>query len=130
MAKKGALIKTFRSIRISEGLIIKIQEWLESKENEKLGIESVKDALEYNSRKGLQSRNKNKNTAKRMVLLKNPKVGNMEKHDDAIRISDGLIISFENWLQTKDAEKAGIDSLKDALEYFTRLGMKSITIQK
>ena len=132
MAKKGGLIKTFRSIRISDGLIIKIEDWLESKENEKLGIESVKDALEYHARKGLQSINKNRNTAKRVVLLKNPDVKKSSKFKEPenIRISDRLIVSFEIWLETKDAEKAGIDTLKDAMEYFTRLGMKSTIIQR
>ncbi|KKM08702.1 hypothetical protein LCGC14_1723480 [marine sediment metagenome] len=132
MAKKGGLIKTFRSIRISDGLIIKIEDWLESKENEKLGIESVKDALEYHARKGLQSINKNRNTAKRVVLLKNPDVKKSSKlkEPENIRISDRLIVSFEIWLETKDAEKAGIDTLKDAMEYFTRLGMKSTIIQR
>ena len=132
MAKKGALIKTFRSIRISDGLKIKTEEWLESKENEKLGIESVKDALEYHARKGLQSINKNKNTAKRMVLLKNPDTGKTSKlkEPENIRISDVLVSSFDRWLETKDAEKAGIDTLKNAMEYFVRLGMKTTVIQR
>jgi hypothetical protein len=129
MAKKGGLIKTFRSIRISDGLIIKIQDWLESKENEKLGIESVKDALEYHARKGLQSRNNRKtNPIKKMIPLKDH--SSKFREPENIRISDVLVSSFDRWLETKDAENVGIDTLKNAMEYFVRLGMKTTVIQR
>ena len=47
--------KTFRSLRISEGLIKTFEKFLKSKEAKRLGIETLKDAIEYYARKGLQS---------------------------------------------------------------------------
>jgi len=128
MAKKGALIKTFRSIRISDGLIIEMEDWLESSENKKLGIESIKDALEYHARKGLQSKNNRKTNSKKMVPLKDH--SSKYREPENIRISDVLVNSFDDWLETKDAQKVGIETLKGAMEYFVRLGMKTTIIQR
>jgi len=47
----------------------------------------------------------------------------MGKTFRTIRISDGLVRSCEKFLHTKKAEKLGLETIKDVIEYYTRKGM-------
>ena len=38
-------------------------------------------------------------------------------------ISDKLVISCEKFLKTKKADKLGLETIKDVIEYYTRKGM-------
>jgi len=48
----------------------------------------------------------------------------MVKEFRSVRISDNLIKTCEEFLKTKKADKLGILTLKDSIEYFTRKGME------
>ena len=48
----------------------------------------------------------------------------MVKEFRSIRISDKLVVSLEKYLRTREADKLGLETVKDALEYHTRLGLK------
>ncbi len=50
------MVKEFRSIRISDKLVVRLERFLTTREANDLGIETVKDALEYHTRKGLQAK--------------------------------------------------------------------------
>ena len=50
------MVKEFRSIRISDKLVVKLEKFLETKKANDLGLETVKDALEYHTRVGLQAK--------------------------------------------------------------------------
>ena len=50
------MVKEFRSIRISDKLVVRLEKYLTTREANDLGIETVKDALEYHTRKGLQAK--------------------------------------------------------------------------
>jgi len=50
------MVKEFRSIRISDKLVVRLEKYLQTREANDLGIETVKDALEYHTRKGLQAK--------------------------------------------------------------------------
>ena len=47
----------------------------------------------------------------------------MSKTFRTIRISDKLVTSCEKFLKTKKAEKLGLETIKDVIEYYTRKGM-------
>jgi len=47
----------------------------------------------------------------------------MPKTFRTIRISDKLVTSCEKFLKTKKAEKLGLETIKDVIEYYTRNGM-------
>ena len=47
----------------------------------------------------------------------------MGKTFRTIRISDKLVISCEKFLHTKTADKLGLETIKDVIEYYTRKGM-------
>ena len=48
----------------------------------------------------------------------------MVKKFRTIRISNKLVISCEKFLKTKQAEKLGLETIKDVIEYYTRQGME------
>ena len=48
--------KTFRTIRISDNLVKSCEEFIDTKKAEKLGLETIKDVIEYYTRKGMDSR--------------------------------------------------------------------------
>ena len=48
------MVKTFRTIRISEGLVTSCEKFLHTKKAEKLGFETIKDVVEYYTRKGME----------------------------------------------------------------------------
>jgi len=52
----SCMAKEFRSIRISDKLIVRLERYLASREANDLGIETLKDALEHQVRKGLVSK--------------------------------------------------------------------------
>ncbi len=47
----------------------------------------------------------------------------MSKTFRTIRISDKLVNSCEKFLHTKKAEKLGLETIKDTIEYYTRKGI-------
>lgn len=47
-------MKEFRSVRISEKLVKTCEKFLKTKKADKLGIETIKDAIEYFTRKGME----------------------------------------------------------------------------
>ena len=47
----------------------------------------------------------------------------MSKTFRTIRISDKLVTSCKKFLKTKKAEKLGLETIKDVIEYYTRKGM-------
>ncbi len=50
------MVKEFRSIRISDKLVVKMEKYLKTREANDLGIETVKDALEHHARIGIKAR--------------------------------------------------------------------------
>ncbi len=48
------MVKTFRTIRISEGLVRSCEKFLRTKQGIKLGLETTKDVVEYYTRKGME----------------------------------------------------------------------------
>ena len=49
------MVKTFRTIRISDKLVSSCEKFLNTRKAKKLGIETIKDAVEYYTRRGLGS---------------------------------------------------------------------------
>ena len=50
------MVKEFRSIRISDKLVVKLEKYLLTREANDLGIETVKDALEHHTRIGMKAK--------------------------------------------------------------------------
>ena len=50
------MVKEFRSIRISDKLVVRMEKYLKTREANDLGIETVKDALEHHTRVGLRAK--------------------------------------------------------------------------
>jgi len=48
------MVKVFRSIRINEKLVNTCEKFLKTRKAKKLGIETIKDAVEYYARIGLK----------------------------------------------------------------------------
>lgn len=47
--------KIFRTIRISDKLVTSCKKFLHTKKAEKLGLETIKDVIEYSPRKGMDN---------------------------------------------------------------------------
>ena len=48
------MVKTFRSIRISDKLVSTCEKFLNTRKANKLGLETIKDVVEYYTRKGME----------------------------------------------------------------------------
>ncbi len=44
----------------------------------------------------------------------------------SVRISDKLVKTCEKFLKTRKADKLGLETIKDVIEYYTRKGMEKI----
>ncbi len=49
------MVKTFRTIRISDKLVSSCEKFLHTRKAEKLGLETTKDVIEYFTRKGIDN---------------------------------------------------------------------------
>lgn len=48
------MVKEFRSVRISDNLVSTCEKFLKTKKAKKFGLESIKDVVEYYTRKGME----------------------------------------------------------------------------
>lgn len=44
-----------------------------------------------------------------------------------IKLKNGLIVTVESWLKTPMAKKLGIDTITEAVDYFTKKGLRKIS---
>ena len=54
LLKNTLMVKEFRTVRITSNLVTSCELFLETEKAKRLGLESIKDVIEYYTRKGIE----------------------------------------------------------------------------